>query len=146
MPWPADFIWKDPLVAPEHQCNVCLVMFFNLECPGCVSRGVPLLKRWTTHYGDTLNALLIHTAYGHRYFPRDEVTPSLIHFAQRFARIDIPIALDLDGSLAKAWTVEGTPHWFLFAANGELDRSIYGSQGNAETRLEYGLEALLGKA
>lgn len=36
----------------------------------------------------------------------------------------------------------GHPHWFAFAPNGELVRSVYGSQENAQTRLAYLLEEL----
>lgn len=118
-------------------------MFFNLECAGCISRGAPLLKRLAREHEGKLEVVMIHTAYGHRRYARDEVLPTLKRFAERFARLTIPIALDLDGEIAESWGVEGTPHWLLFSAGGELLRSIYGSQDNTVTRLEYVLEELL---
>ena len=111
-------------------------MFFNLECAACVSRGIPFLKQQAREYGDRLILLLIHTAFGHRHYARGEVVPTLQHFAGTFAKLSFPIALDNDGKLAESWGVEGTPHWFVFN-NGEQVRSIYGSQANAQTRLEY---------
>ncbi len=121
-------------------------MFFNLECPGCVSRGVPFLKRLGAAYGDKLSTLLVHTSYGHRLLERDEVVPALTHFANDYARLAMPVALDLSGDLARAWGVEGTPHTCVFDGNGDLQRSLFGSQDNARTRIEYLLEELTSAA
>lgn len=138
--WPTDFAWGE-VPPPERWEKPGVVMFFNLECAGCVSRGVPWLKRLAAEHGDALYYLLIHTAYGHRAHPREEVVAGLERFAE-FARLTVPVALDLTGTLALGWGVEGTPHWLVFGAGGELLRSIYGSQENATTRLEYLLEEL----
>ena len=121
-----------------------MVMFFNLECAACISRGVPFLKRVARAYGDKLIILMVHTAYGHKHYPRDEVVPTLVHFTKEFANIPFPVALDLNGELAERWGVEGTPHWFVFDRAGEVVRSIYGSQGGAQTRLEYLLAEVTG--
>ncbi len=117
-------------------------MFFNLECPGCVSRGVPFLKRLGAVHGDKVRTLLVHTSYGHRLLERDEVVPTLVRFANDYARLTMPVALDLSGDLARAWGVEGTPHTYVFDASGDLQRSLFGSQDNARTRIEYLLEEL----
>ena len=87
---------------------------------------------------------MIHTSLGHKPYTRNEVVPTLIHFAEIFADIPFPIALDLEGKLAEKWGVEGTPHWFVFDRAGNLVRSIYGSQENAQTRLEYLLGEVTG--
>ena len=142
-PEPTDFVWKDPVTAPETWDRPGLVMFFNLECPGCVSRGVPFLKRLAKTYEGKLTVVMIHTSFGHKFYTRDEVVPTLTHFAKSFAKIPFPLALDLDAQLAEAWQVLGTPHWLIFAGGGELLRSIFGSQDNAQTRLEYTLAELL---
>lgn len=118
-------------------------MFFNLECPACVSRAVPFIKKLQREHGTGLKGALVHTALGHRRLERDEVVPTLVRFASEFAKLPQPVALDLDGELASAWGVEGTPHWFAFDGAGELVRSFYGSQENAQTRLEYLLEELV---
>ena len=132
-------MWGSPVAPPQSWSATGLVMFFNLECPGCVSRGVPLLKRLAKER--TLNTVMIHTAFGHKRYTRDEVVPTLQHFAETFARLSFPVALDLDGSLAESWQVLGTPHWLVFRG-GELYRSVFGSQDNAQLRLGYALEEL----
>lgn len=141
--WPTEFAWGEALSSPTAWATPGLVMFFNLECAGCVARGVPFLKRLVAEHGDALTALLIHTAYGHRHLHREAVVPTLTHFAGSFARLTVPVALDLSGEIAEGWGVEGTPHWFVFAPGGALLRSIYGSQDNAQTRLSYLLEEVL---
>ncbi|RJF71999.1 TlpA family protein disulfide reductase [Deinococcus cavernae] len=142
MNWPApsDFVHGSPLPPPAEWQRPGLVMTFNLECPGCVSRGIPFLKRLHAEFGERVYLLAVHTSYGHKFFQRDEVEPTLLKFARDFARLPFPVALDLDGSFARAWATEGTPHWLAFAPGGELIRSVYGSQENAQTRLQYLLE------
>lgn len=146
--WPRDqdWIWHGPLHAPSSWGKPGVVMTFNLECAGCISRGIPFLKRLASDHGERLQVALLHTAHGHRRLPRDQVEPQLLRFAGSFARLDLPIALDLDGDLAEAWGAEGTPHWFVFDAAGRLVRSLYGSQDGARTRLSYLTQELLDEA
>ncbi|MFC6618290.1 TlpA family protein disulfide reductase [Deinococcus radiophilus] len=110
LPWPAagDFVWHAEQVDPMRPT---LMMFFHLECAGCVSRGIPFMKRLHAQYGDAVNFVAVHTARGHRQLPREEVLPTLLHFAERFAKLPFTVALDDDGSLAAAYATEGTPHW-----------------------------------
>jgi thiol-disulfide isomerase/thioredoxin len=138
--WPTDFVWKEPLAEPSMWGKPGVVMFFNLECPGCVSRGLPFLKRLYQEHVEALTIMLIHTAFGHKHYPRDEVVPTLQHFAKSFAKLPFPIALDLDGKLAEHYQAAGTPHWLVFNQQGELIKSMFGSQENTQTRLEYVLE------
>ena len=85
----------------------------------------------------TATGVAVHTSYGHRPLPREGVEPTLLRFVRDFARLPFPVALDLDGHFAQGWQTEGTPHWLAFAPGGALLRSVYGSQDNAQTRLEY---------
>lgn len=146
--WPseAEWVWRGPLADPTQWGKPGLVMAFNLECAGCISRGIPFLKRLGLDHGERLQTALLHTAHGRRILPRDAVEPQLLRFAESFARLQVPIALDLDGSRAQRWGAEGTPHWFVFDADGTLVRSVYGSQDNARTRLEYLTQELLDRA
>lgn len=121
-----------------------LVMVFNLECAGCVSRGLPFLKRLHAEHGERVRLLALHTSRGHRPLAREDVEPTLVKFARDFARLPFPVALDVSGDLARAWETEGTPHWLAFAPGGKLLRSVYGSQDNAQTRLAYLLEEQVG--
>lgn len=136
-PAPSDFVYGEPLPPPAEWSRPGLLMTFNLECPGCVSRGIPFLKRLHAEYGEGVHLLAVHTSLGHRRLPREQVEPTLVKFARDFARLPFAVALDLEGDLARAWHTEGTPHWLAFAPGGALIRSIYGSQDNAQTRLDY---------
>lgn len=144
MDWPADFVWGEALPEPTYWQKPGLVLFFNLECAACVSRGIPFLKRLHAEFGDQIELLAIHTARGHRHLPCAEVEPTLIKFARDFARLPFAVALDLDGEIAEHWHTEGSPHWLAFSAGGRLLRSVYGSQENAQTRLQYLLEETVG--
>ncbi|THF69805.1 TlpA family protein disulfide reductase [Deinococcus sp. Arct2-2] len=139
-PAPSDFVHGEPVPPPAQWTRPGVVMTFNLECPGCVSRGIPFLKRLNAEFGERAEVLALHTSFGHRLLEREDVEPTLIRFAQNFARLPFPVALDVSGDLARAWHTEGTPHTLAFAAGGELLRSVYGSQENAQTRLWYLLE------
>jgi hypothetical protein len=99
------------------------------------------LKRLTADRHDLVR-LMIHTSFGHKRYTREQVAPQLKHFAESFARLPFPVALDLDGSIAEHFEIGGTPHWLVFDERGEPVRSIYGSQDNAQTRLEYLLDEL----
>ena len=140
--WPTEFVWGEPVPPPERWECPGIVMLFNLECPGCIARGIPLLKRYAREHEGELEIVTIHTSYGHRRYERDEMVPQLTRFAESFARLPFPVALDLDGEIARARGAEGTPHWLFYAAGGEPLRSIYGSQENAQTRLAYLLDEL----
>ncbi|MVN85551.1 TlpA family protein disulfide reductase [Deinococcus sp. HMF7620] len=139
-PQPTDFVQGVPIPPPTAWTRPGLVMTFNLECPGCMSRGIPFLKRLHAEFGETAHLLAVHTSLGHRLLPREDVEPTLVKFARDYARVPFPVALDLQGDFARAWRTEGTPHWLAFAPGGELLRSVYGSQENAQTRLQYLLE------
>lgn len=134
----------EPLPPPDAWERPGLVMVFNLECAGCVSRGIPFLKRLHAAYAGRVHLMALHTSRGHRLLPREDVEPTLVKFARDFARLPFPVALDVSGDLARAWETEGTPHWLAFAPGGELLRSVYGSQENARTRLAYLLEEQAG--
>lgn len=141
-PEPTDFVHGTPLPPPSEWQRAGLVMTFNLECPACVSRGIPFLKRLhsefgNSEFGEQVHLLAVHTSFGHRQLPREEVEPTLQKFARDYAKLPFAVALDLSGDFARHWHTEGTPHWLAFAPRGELLRSVYGSQENAQTRLEY---------
>jgi len=138
--WLDDWVHGDPVAPPATWATPGLALTFNLECAGCVGRAVPWLKRLAPRVAGHGVLLAVHTAYGHRTLPRDDVVPQLRHYAAGFAQLPFPVALDLDGSWARGMGAEGTPHWFVWDDAGNLVRSVYGSQENALTRLAYVLE------
>lgn len=146
--WPRsdEWVWNGPMPPPNEWGRPGLIMAFNLECSACISRGIPFLKRLAQERGEALALGLLHTSHGHRRYEREQVLPQLRRFAESFARLPFPIALDLDGSRAERWGAEGTPHWFVFDRHGTPVRSVYGSQENARTRLLYLTQELLDAA
>ena len=141
-PWLDDWIAGEPLPPPDAWGRPGIVMLFNVACAGCVSRAVPWLRGLAESRGDDLVLAAVHSAYGRAVWPREQVEEALERFLA-FARLPVPVALDLDGSWARAQGAEGTPHWFAYDAHGRLLRSIFGSQANAITRLEYLVDELL---
>jgi hypothetical protein len=81
----------------------------------------------------------VHTALG--AFGRDpeQVVTSLSQFALNF-----PVVLDNDSAAYKTYQAEGTPHWVFMDANGQVIKSIFGSQPNALQRIEYTLIEMFG--
>jgi thiol-disulfide isomerase/thioredoxin len=142
--WPSEGVWLEPPPAPGAWGKPGVALFFNLECAGCVSRAIPFLKELQRDAGDTLELVAIHTSNGHKLYTREQLLPQLKRFAASFARLPFPVTLDLDGSIAREWGAEGTPHWLVFDARGRLLRSIFGSQDNATTRLRYLVDELTG--
>jgi hypothetical protein len=138
--WPTDWPHGTPLPPPTAWGRPGLLLAFNLECPGCVSRAVPWLKRVAARAEASIVVAAVHTAYGHRPLERDAVLPQLLRYAGPFAALPFPVAFDESGAWAEGMGAEGTPHWFAFDAAGALVRSVYGSQENALTRLGYLLE------
>ena len=138
--WPAwldDWIHGEPLAPPAAWGRPGMALAFNVACAGCVGRAVPWLKRLASVAEDRAVLFAVHTAYGHRVLPRDQVAPQVARYATGFAALPFPLALDLDGRWAGASGAQGTPHWFVWDEHGELERSVYGSQANALTRLAY---------
>jgi len=138
--WLDEWVHGVPVAPPHEWGRPGIALLFNLECAACVSRALPWLRRAAVRSGDRAVVLAVHTAYGHRVVPRDAVAPQLARFASGFAHLPFPVALDLDGGWAEHHGAEGTPHWFVWDEQGKLERSVYGSQENALTRLAYVLE------
>ncbi len=99
------------------------------------------MKKLYQDYRDKLVMTLIHTSFGHKHYTRDEVLPTLTHFADSFAKLPFPVALDLEAELAEHYRIAGTPHWLVFQDEAII-RSLFGSQDNTQQRLEYLFEEL----
>ena len=91
--WPAEgeFVQGPAVPRPALWTRPGLVMFFNLECPSCISRGVPFLKRLHAEFGERATVLAVHTSRGHRLLPLEDVQPQLTRFVQHYARLPFPV-------------------------------------------------------
>lgn len=114
-----------------------LLLFFNLGCLGCMSRGVPLAQDLANAYPD-LNVVGIHSNFG-RAYTGEEVQAQLDAIG-----ITYPVLMDAEHRTYDSYQAEGTPHWVLLDAEGQVQKSIFGSQPNAQQRLTYGMLELFG--
>jgi YD repeat-containing protein len=142
LPWLDDWIAGAAVPPPAAWGRPGLVLVFSVECAGCVTRAVPWLRRLSERHGDGLVLAAVHTGLGRRTWPRDDVVEAVRRFVA-FARPSVPVALDPTGEWAEVHGAEGTPHWFVYDREGRLLRSIFGSQANAMTRLDYLVDELL---
>lgn len=107
-----------------------LITFWATSCTGCVKE-IPHLVELHNEYGPQgLQMLAIAMAYD----PPNHV------IAMRDARkLPYPIALDIDGSAARAFgDVQLTPTTFLIAADGRIIKQKIGELDIAEVRLQLG--------
>lgn len=121
----------------DFQGKPTLLLFFNLGCLGCMHRGVPLARELAKVYPE-LNVVGVHSNFGRQYTP-EEVTAALEE-----NKVDFPVLQDDGHTTYTAFKAEGTPHWILLDENGEINKSIFGSQPNAQQRLTYGMMELFG--
>jgi YD repeat-containing protein len=141
-PWLDDWVTDEALPPPDRWGRPGLLLLFSVECAGCVSRAVPWLRRLAEAHGDDLVLAAVHTAHGRQPRSREQVVEALDRFLG-FSRLAVPVALDPSGAWAAATGAEGTPHWFAYDREGRPVRSIFGSQANAMTRLDYLVDELL---
>ncbi len=115
-----------------------LLLFFNLGCHGCMSRGLPLADDIARAYPD-LNVAGIHTNFAGMPYTREQVKEAIDKYD-----ISFEIVMDDEHSSYDIFQAGGTPHWILLDAEGNISKSIFGSQPNAQQRLTYGMIELFG--
>lgn len=121
----------------QYHGKPTLLLFFNLGCLGCMSRGVPLAAELARVYPG-LNVVGIHSNFGRDY------TLGEIHAAMHDIGTTFPVYSDVGHQVYDHYRAEGTPHWILMDETGEVVKSIFGSQPNAQQRLTYGMLELFG--
>lgn len=133
--WQLETIFGDevPTVA-SFKGKLLLVMFFNLDCPGCLGRAIPYANRVVFEQGDQISVMGIHTGYSSRKFSEDKYQKAKEEFFIRF-----PFYKDSNyDTTALRYGTGGTPHWILIDKDGIVQYSIFGSDpNNALLRLEY---------
>lgn len=113
-----------------------LLLFFNIQCLGCVGRAIPLAYDYLQEFKN-LNVVAIHTTFGKETVIKDDI---LNIFTSK--ELPFPIYFDIEKTNYEKFECEGTPHWILIDKKGCIIRSIFGSQDGAQTRLIYALEEL----
>ncbi|WP_397362747.1 TlpA family protein disulfide reductase [Olleya sp. R77988] len=125
----------DLMTAFKNQ--VLLLIIYNNDCLGCIGRAVPLAYKFKQDY-PSIQVVGIHADFVNR-----EGTKANIKSVFTSGKIPFPIYIDQHHKVYDQFEAEGTPQWLLISKKGDLFRSIFGSQDNAQNRLYYALESLL---
>ena len=113
-----------------------LLLFYNNACLGCTGRAIPLAYQFKQDYKN-IEIIGIHSN-----FTSNDVSKKDILSIFTIKELPFPIYIDKDHKMYDFFNSEGTPQWILLTSKGEVYRSIFGSQDNAQNRLYYALENL----
>ncbi|MEL7341423.1 MAG: TlpA disulfide reductase family protein, partial [Bacteroidota bacterium] len=114
-----------------------MLLFWNVGCPNCKSRALPFAKQLARAYPE-IQVVGIHTR-----FEGPVYSPAQVDQIRQLLKIDFPMYLD-DGKTTWAnFQAEGTPHWVLVEAEGQIHRSVFGSMPGALQRLDFVLREML---
>ena len=111
-------------------------MFYNNACLGCTGRAIPLAYQFKQDYKD-IEVIGIHSNFTSNDVSREDILSIFT-----INELPFPIYIDKDHKMYDFFDSEGTPQWILLTSKGEVYRSIFGSQDNAQNRLYYALENL----
>lgn len=120
-----------------YKNRVLLVIIYNNDCLGCTGRAIPLAFEFQQTF-PSIQVIGVHTNFVNR-----EATKASIKSIFTSGEIPFPIYIDEHHKVFDQFKAEGTPQWLLFSEKGDLFRSIFGSQENAQNRLFYALESLV---
>ena len=137
----------EPLFGEKHVPAVSefigkplLILFFSLECPGCVGRAIPYANRIVYENGMNINAIGIHTN-----FESLDIKQERFMAAKEELYIRFPFYRDKNyDTTFLNFGAGGTPHWILVDNSGKVVFSIFGSEpNNALLRLDLRINELL---
>lgn len=121
----------------QHSGKAQLLLIYNNDCMGCTGRAIPLAYEFQLQFPD-IEVAAIHSDFTNREGNKENIKAIFTS-----GEIPFPIYIDQHHQVYDQFKAEGTPQWLLITANGELYRSIFGSQDNAKNRLFYALESLV---
>ncbi|CAM1342473.1 TlpA family protein disulfide reductase [Tenacibaculum aestuarii] len=131
-----DFENNEVNLLKKYSNKPLLLLFYNNACLGCTGRAIPLAYQFKQDYKD-IEIIGIHSN-----FTSNDVSKEDILSIFTINELPFPIYIDKDHKMYDFFNSEGTPQWILLTPKGEVYRSIFGSQDNAQNRLYYALENL----
>ena len=142
-PWHLESVKND--VVPHYtdfKGKPLLILFFYLGCPGCVARAIPFANKMVYEHGDKISVLGIHSNFEGPEYSDDEIVNTLNSLYVRF-----PFYRDSGfATTFHDYQAAGTPHWILVNKDGEVIRSIFGSDPNRGLlRLDYAINEEISK-
>jgi peroxiredoxin len=131
-----DFDLNEVDLVEEFKGKPLLMIIYNNQCLGCTGRAIPLAYKYGQEH-ENLQVIGIHSNFG-----KSQVTEAAIKSIFTTKELPFPIYLDNGHKVYDQFNSEGTPQWLLVTSEGELYRSIFGSQLNAQNRLMYAIDSL----
>ena len=116
-----------------------LILFFNIQCLGCTGRAIPLAYKLNKEFKN-IEVIAIHSNFSDHEIKKQDILDI-------FTIKTLPFSIYFDNGkkLFEEFKCEGTPHWILISQEGEIIRSIFGSQEGAQNRLYYALDEVNGR-
>lgn len=131
-----DFAFNEVDLIEKFKGKPLLIIIYNNQCLGCTGRALPLAYKYQQGYED-IQVIGIHTIFG-----QGQVTEEDIKSIFTTKELPFPIYLDNNHKVYDQFSAEGTPQWLLIKKEGQLYRSIFGSQLGAQNRLMYAVDSL----
>lgn len=127
-----------PVTLETYRGRPIILLFFNIGCHGCMTRGLPVAAEIARQYPH-IQVIGIHSNFGAFGRGPEQVAAALEKFD-----INFPVLLDDGHATFDSYQAEGTPHWVFIDSDGQVSKSIFGSQPNALLRIEYTLIEMFG--
>jgi peroxiredoxin len=121
----------------KYEAKPLVLVIYNNKCLGCTGRAIPLAYEFQQE-NEAIQVVGIHSCFGGEEITKEDIKSIFTSGEEAF-----PIYLDKDHSVYDQFQAEGTPQWILITREGNLYRSIFGSQEGAHNRLLYALEGLV---
>lgn len=135
------FNCKAPLSLAALSGQVVAVHAFQMLCPGCVSHGLPQMRRLHEQHGtDGLTVIGLHSVFEHHAAMNPEALRAFIHEY----RLRFPIAVDAPDPASplpltmQALQLRGTPSLLLIDRGGRLRFQHFGRLEDLELGLRVG--------
>lgn len=126
---------SDPVEVGDLRGRPILIHFWALSCQPCKAQ-LPRLQTWANGHRGEVHVISVHTP-----LEVDDMNPDHVTHAVHELGLDMPVAIDDEGTIADAYDVRTTPAYFLFDAGGRL-RSFHAGPEAADP-IEHALRRLM---
>ena len=137
------FNTRSPLTLEDLRGRVVVLVAFQMLCPGCVSRSIPLAQRMDQTFDRRDLAVVgLHTVFEHH----DVMTVEALEVFLSEYRVGFPVGVDEpdpDGAgiplTMHAYRMQGTPTLVLIDAKGRRRAQYFGAHDELALGAEIGL-------
>jgi peroxiredoxin len=132
-----DFDGNQVDLISKYRNKILLIILYNNDCLGCTGRAIPLAYEFQRTYS-SIQVIGVHSDFENSVGTQENIKKIFTS-----GEIPFPIYIDERHRVYDQFHAEGTPQWLLISSDGNLYRSIFGSQGGSQNRLYYAIEAIL---